>query len=88
MKTGFLTVAALSAFSLFVNARVLHLDVSDGGDVSVDIDLDQKPSGRTRRGSTDRAVPPLLKKVRTLADYQVDLDYEVHQGFLTVTIAQ
>jgi len=71
----------LVTFTITVWAAVIHINVPTEGGVSVDIDADS---------SNLRSKPAGLKsspsfQARVLGDYQVDLDYEIHQGFLSVS---
>lgn len=62
-------------------AAVIHIDVPAEGGVSVDIDADSSNIG----SKPARLISSPSFQARVLGDYQVDLGYEIHQGFLSVS---
>jgi len=62
-------------------AAVIHIDVPAEGGVSVDIDADLS----NIRSKFARIISSPSFQARVLGDYQVDLGYEIHQGFLSVS---
>ena len=77
--------ATLLAFALHVHAAVVHVDVSRDGDIAVDVNMKPKSSLRSERGQSGQPVYAPRKAAHVLEDYQVDLEYEIHAGLLSVS---
>ena len=76
-KTFKTLLTALSGIFWLARAGVVHLDITNNGDVTVDID----PS-KQDLGSQD-PVPETRS-----GEYDVELPYETHRGFLSVSSSQ
>lgn len=86
MKGSSLTFTFLSTLSALVDARSVHIDVSEHDGIAVDINLD-----------TPRDLPPVqnesprkerhrfLPKTEDLKEYQVDLYYGIYEGTLSAS---
>lgn len=72
MRVHSLGFVALSGFGLLVDAGLIHVDVA------VNVDTKQQSSENAKPGQSG-------KPVRVLEDYQVDLEYEIHSGSLSVS---
>src|SRR5689334_16540907 len=93
MRVPNFVLTALAAQGLLASATSIHVDVSQDGDIAVDLNTDPRPAPRvptakqsertrTREQGRKGSVKPL-----ELKENQVDLWYEVHQGFLSVSFA-
>ncbi|KAG7008972.1 hypothetical protein G7Y79_00004g015560 [Physcia stellaris] len=76
-------IAALLSFGLHVQAVSVHLDVSDDGDIALDVGMKPKLASPLERGQSSPPVYPSRHAAKVLEEYQVDLDYEVHAGTLS-----
>ncbi|KAL8830863.1 MAG: hypothetical protein Q9170_005546 [Blastenia crenularia] len=83
MKCFRLGFVALFSFGLHVQAASVHVDVSSGGGIVVDVDMKTKSSSRRERGQSRETVHPQRKAAHDLDEYQVDLGYEIHGGVLS-----
>jgi len=82
---GFL---ALTIFAFLAKAGHVHVDVSDNGDVAVDIDTTPQrssSSARVRPAMPEKPIYPSRQHAHIIADDEVDLGYEIHKGFLSVS---
>lgn len=81
-KSYFLGLLALSTFGQHANAKTVHIDVS------VDIETGkQQPVAPVHREKADALPNPPRRQSFTLKVKQVDLGYEVHEGFPSVTFS-
>ncbi len=86
MRCQGLGFVALLALGLQVHASFVHVDVSRDGDVAVDVDMKRKVSARPERQQSGKPIYPPRKTAHVLEDYQVDLEYEIHAGFPSVSL--
>lgn len=84
MKCHPLGLAALLSFGLHVHAALVHVDVSSDGDIAVDVGMKPQSFSRPERGRSGQPVRTSGKTAHKLEEYQVDLDYEIHGGVLSV----
>lgn len=79
MKPLHLTLIALSQLCWLGQTEVIHLDVSNDGDVVIDIDTEPNSHQINFNHGIGAEESHLV-----LGEHDVDLHYEVHRGFLTV----
>ena len=84
MKLLTFVLTTLPAILYLVSAGTVHLDISSSGDVAVDIDTHAQKSTSFPEARAKKSFRPRRPKAQILEDYQVDLYYEIHQGFLSV----
>ncbi|KAL8653528.1 MAG: hypothetical protein Q9226_003817 [Calogaya cf. arnoldii] len=80
MKYNALGFVALLSLGLHAHAASVRVDVASDGEIAVDVDMKPETGSRTERGHSDRPVHPSTKAAHDLAEYTVDLDYEIHGG--------
>lgn len=85
MKCHPLGLAALLSFALHVHAASVHVDVSNDGDIAVDVGMKPKSFSRPERQRSGQPVHTSGKTAHKLEEYQVDLEYEIHGGVLSVS---
>lgn len=87
MRTNRTLLTVFSAFCCLAQAGVVHLDVSDHGDISVDIHAEagHMPSDSRYSGGDDSTHEQVETQRATFDQYDVSLPYEVHRGFLSVS---
>jgi hypothetical protein len=91
MKIYSLTSFTLSALPVLAAARSIHVDVSNDGEIAVDVtgvnsnefSLHRTGEERHFKGQNTRKLPNGFKN-RELGEHQVDLGYEIHQGLILV----
>ncbi|KAI4267859.1 MAG: hypothetical protein L6R35_006820, partial [Caloplaca aegaea] len=83
MKCHPLGLAALLSFALHVHAASVHVDVSNDGDIAVDVGMKPKSFSHPERQRSGQPVHTSGKTAHKLEEYQVDLDYEIHGGVLS-----
>ncbi|KAI4122739.1 MAG: hypothetical protein LQ341_007275, partial [Variospora aurantia] len=83
MKCHPLGLAALLSFALHVHAASVHVDVSNDGDIAVDVGMKPKSFSRPERQRSGQPVHTSGKTAHKLEEYQVDLEYEIHGGVLS-----
>jgi len=82
MKSHSFALIALWAFSSLASASVMHLDISQDGDIALDLDTKQKKEESPKRSRTAKPVYGPRGTAHVLDEYDIDLDYETHRGFL------
>lgn len=76
----------LSALPLVVSALGLNVDASHNGDVAVEIDMGRfSAPHRLPEDVAPKSEQGWRITSKKLEEYQVDIGYEIHQGFLTVS---
>ena len=85
MKCHPLGFAALLTLALRVHTAFVHVDVSANQDVAIDVNNKPKSASRPERGQSSQPVYRPRKVAHILKDYEVDLDYEIHGGVLSVS---
>ena len=82
LPLGFL---ALSIHAVIANANRVHVDISQNGDIAVDIDNNKASPTRQKPERVDKPIYPSRNKAHVLEKYEVDLGYEIHSGLLSVS---
>ena len=79
-------LTTFSAFCWVAQAGIIHLDVTDSGDVTVQIDSEPQALQSENHCVKDDEIPRSRVETQpTIFDqYDVALPYEVHRGFLSV----
>ena len=88
MKTFKTLLATFSAFCWLAQAGVIHLDVTNNGDITVDIDSGPQDlqSENPCVESDDNPYHQVETQHTIFDQYDVTLPYEVHRGFLSVSL--
>lgn len=88
MKTFKTLLATFSALCWLAQAGVIHLDVTNNGDATIDIDTEpQDLQSENRCIESDGHPCHQIETQQIVFDqYDVTLPYEVHRGFLSVRL--
>lgn len=82
----YLGLLGLTTLSFLAEANVVHVGVSQNGDVAVEIDTKQQEAPTApKRGRLDKPIYAPRQRAHVLDKYEVDLDYEIHSGLLSVS---
>ena len=90
MKTFKTLLTTFSAFSWVAQAGVIHLDLTDSGDVTVEIDSEPQALQSDNHCVEDDGISHSRVETQStiFGQYDVTLPYEVHRGFLSVNHSQ
>ena len=88
MKAVKTLLATFSVICWLAQGGVIHLDVTNSGDVTVEIDSEFQDLQSESHGleSDDNPQSQVKTQPVTYDQYDVDLPYEVHRGFLSVSL--
>ena len=88
MKAVKTLLATFSVVCWLVRGGIIHLDVTNNGDVTVEIDSESRDlQSESHRIEGDDNPQSQVETQPVIYDqYDVDLPYEVHRGFLSVSL--